>query len=245
MNFYLIKAAYLCNMSIYDSNKIFMTEVVVTEDGSPTLWIEEYSEPYHSLHGAVQEAMHVFIHTGLGSIASARQTIHILEVGFGTGLNALLTWDYAQLHKLPVSYTGTDPFLPPPSLLKGLNYPVYCRSPYAEQAYAKILSSFDGSRVIKIDELFSLQVIQEDFRKISYPDESYDCVFFDAFRPEIVPELWEKQAMQFLYNALSRCRILVTYSTKGQVRRNLSACGFLVEKVPGPPGKREITLARK
>ncbi|HAW59738.1 MAG TPA: methyltransferase [Bacteroidales bacterium] len=232
-------------MYIPGFNKVIEPKLLTTQDGSKTLWIEEFNEPYHSIYGAIEESLHVFIHAGLGNVGHQKQNLQILEVGLGTGLNALLAWDYACQHHLSIHYLGVEPFPPATSILLQLDYPSYCQSNEAQNAYAKILSAFHQTEESRIDDLFWLKVIQDDYRKISYPAESYDCIFFDAFRPDIVPELWETHALQILYDALAYNGVFVTYSAKGQVRRNLHSCGFLIEKLPGPRGKREITLARK
>lgn len=219
--------------------------LIVTEDGSHTLVRNDWGEPYHSLHGALQESQHVFISAGLAHCAPASGIIRLLEIGVGTGLNALLAWHFAENKQINIDYTGIEPFPITPSLALQLNYPDMLKMAGGDHAFRVIHDALFSGEVRKIGEYFHMKIFHQDFRKVELNSRAFECIFFDAFDPAKVPELWTAEAFDHLYKSLKPSGVLVTYSAKGQVRRNLKSAGFVVEKLPGPPGKREMTRATK
>ncbi len=214
--------------------------IQITGDGSSTLRLDQWDEPYHSIHGAIQESMHVFIEMGLRYHQAQR--LRILEVGFGTGLNALLTLLESGAGNTEVFYTAVEAF--PLTLEEALplNYPerlgVPCRGNFEN------LHRAPWEQDVPITPTFSLKKKKADFMAIS-EKEAFDLVYFDAFSPRVQPELWTENLFAKMFAALDSGGILVTYSAKGSVRRALQAVGFKVERLPGPPGKREMLRAIK
>jgi len=216
--------------------------IIHTADGSHTLLVQEHNEHYHSTNGAIAESMHVFISAGLEAALPEKSQICILEVGFGTGLNALLT--LLHLTDIPITYTAIEPFPPDPLLIVQLNYPQLLANPEAGALYKSLMSAPENL-VTKITEHFNLIKKREQIQQINLESGTFDLVYFDAFAPDIQPELWEVAIFKKIFNALAPGGILVTYSSKGLVKRNLHEAGFLVERLPGPAGKRHITRAVK
>ena len=218
-------------------------EIIATADGSVTIFLEDWNEHYHSKHGAIAEAMHVFIQTGLAHSVHTLQTraLAVLELGFGTGLNALLTKQYADTHALKVDYTALEAFPIAKEELQVINYPECLNTPKAE--FLK-LHELPWEVKHEVNANFYLCKQQLDFTAIKSESE-FDLIYFDAFGPRVQPELWTLEQFQAMYKALQDGGILVTYSAKGDVRRAMQAAGFKVERLPGPPGKREMLRATK
>lgn len=216
-------------------------EIIITGDGSKTIHIPEWNEQYHSKHGAIQEAYHVFIKNGLSLFSNSE--IKILEIGFGTGLNALITRIESKKAKLKVNYTGVEGY--PVSLkeLQSLNYLEELNATKEKLFFNKMHSSQWGT-ITQISENFSLIKEQKDFLEIKNK-EDFNLIYFDAFGARVQPELWTEKIFKIMYNALKEDGYLVTYSAKGSVRRAMQSVGFLVERLPGPPGKREMLRAQK
>jgi tRNA U34 5-methylaminomethyl-2-thiouridine-forming methyltransferase MnmC len=214
-------------------------EFVLTEDGSHTIFVPEMGEHYHSVHGAIQESRHIFINHGYKKTDKA--PLSILEVGFGTGLNALLTILEGIHDGRSVTYETWEAY--PISLAESrlLNYPTILGSGHV---LFDILHQCDWGKAQIINDLFTLTKVRDDIRNF-YSDSLFDLVYFDAFGPDYQPELWEAGIFDKIATCMKSGARLVTYSAKGQVRRNLKAAGFLIQKAPGPPGKREITIAIK
>lgn len=214
---------------------------VVTGDGSFTLLRADIEETYHSRHGAIQESMHVFIRAGLDSRVQAgthELPIRILEVGFGTGTNAWLTMKYASDLQLPIYYETYEPFPVMAEMLAGFVNP---ESAEDESAFNN-LHSAEWNTDIEISPWFTVRKVQEFFGA-GIGAKNFDVIFFDAFSPEKEPQLWTQEVFDHCFRALREGGILVTYCSKGDVRRRLQASGFWVEKLPGPPGKREMLRA--
>ena len=207
-------------------------QVVPTADGSLTLWDERTGQHYHSLHGARRESEHVFIKNGLDPFLG-NEDLRILELGFGTGLNALLTCIWAQKHQMPVRYLSCD------------LYPLDRRDfidsadPSEKAVWNQLLDGPWGEE-IRIDKYFSLKKERSDIRRLDGHHEAFDTIFHDAFSPDSEPELWTLDVFQSMYAALKGNGSWVSYSAKGQVRRDLQTAGFVVERLEGPPGKREM-----
>ena len=225
-----------------------------TEDGSTTLFVPELNEHYHSVKGARTESQHIFIDMGLK--ASAATLPHILEIGFGTGLNALLTLETAGLEQRPVHYTGIE--------LYPLSWEEVNVLHYSDNPLFKELHTAPWHKDVNITPYFTLHKIQGDVNKVMSDKQSamsdrlpvhhsslttnhyFDLVYFDAFAPEKQPEMWSEELFRHIYAAMNNNGILTTYCAKGIIRRLLQAIGFRVERLPGPPGgKREILRASK
>ena len=218
-------------------------EIKTTADGSHTLFIPELNEHYHSTFGAVQESRHIFISQGLDNIDPEINPVNILEMGFGTGLNAFLTYLSVMKTQRKVNYTGVEKFPLSIEVTSQLNFPDFTGE-NSKKLFNTIHDTAWDQKVV-LAENFSLLKIKNDIQSVELIPGSYDLVYFDAFGPEVQPELWSEVVFRKICPAMKPSAILVTYSAKGSVRRALKAAGFSVEKIPGPPGKREIVRAIK
>tara|TARA_R110000751_G_scaffold18866_10_gene57062 strand:- start:37 stop:699 length:663 start_codon:yes stop_codon:yes gene_type:complete len=216
-------------------------EIITTGDGSKTIQIMDWQEQYHSKHGAIQEAYHVFIKSGLDLFEN--QEINILEIGFGTGLNAFITLIEFDKQNLKVNYTGVEAYPVSIEELNQLNYLEELKSLSRKDDFDLMHTSPWGDKV-EIVENFNLKKEQILFKEISAIAE-YDLIYFDAFGARVQPELWTVEIFQIMFNAMKSNGYLVTYAAKGSVRRAMQEVGFLVERLPGPPGKREMLRAKK
>ncbi|MGM0634476.1 MAG: tRNA (5-methylaminomethyl-2-thiouridine)(34)-methyltransferase MnmD [Bacteroidota bacterium] len=218
-----------------------MRKIITTKDGSTTIELVGQNEQYHSKHGAIAEANHVFINSGLKYFLDTNnsQQIHVLEVGFGTGLNALLTCNFAQKNSIKIDYLGLEAFPPKQQEVDLLNYD----SLVNKELFAAIHQTNwnEWQQIFSHFNLKKKQVKLQDYQD----HNQFDLVFFDAFGPRTQPEMWTLEMLQKIYSALKENGIFVTYSCKGEVRRNLAKLGFDVEKISGPPGKREMLRAIK
>ena len=228
-------------------------KIVPTEDGSATIFIPEWNESYHSKHGAIQEAYHVFIKNGLDLIPNKNEEISILEIGFGTGLNSLITLCESVQNDLSINYSGLEKYPVSEEEFSILNYPKSLKEFNVElnfdeseinQFYNELMKA-EWEKEIQINEKFSLTKIQADFLDFQYPENKFDLIYFDAFGARVQPELWSTAIFQKMYNALKPGGILVTYAARGVVKRSMMEVGFTVEKLAGPPGKREMFRAKK
>lgn len=220
------------------------SEVIKTADGSSTIYLEEWNEHYHSKHGAIQEAQHVFISEGFKYITTGREKmpIHILEMGFGTGLNALLTAFETGQKTTIVHYTAIEGFPVEKSILKTLNYTKVLSTTHSE-IFNKIHDA-DWEKDETITSNFSLKKIYKSFEEVQFNND-FDLIYFDAFGSRVQPTLWERPMLTKMYDALRPNGVFVTYSAKGSVRRCLAELGFEVERLDGPPGKRHMLRAKK
>jgi tRNA U34 5-methylaminomethyl-2-thiouridine-forming methyltransferase MnmC len=217
-------------------------QVIITADGSKTIFIPEWNEHYHSSHGALQEAQHVFIANGLNRTTSDYLTI--LEMGFGTGLNALLSYFSTEKRQQYVHYVGIEAFPPSQEELALMDYASHSVDPEADEVYRKMHDAA-WDRTVSLSEHFVLEKQQCKIEHARVENGSVDLVYYDAFGPRVQPELWTPEIFGLLYEWMSPGGILVTYCAKGQVKRDLKSAGFIVESLPGPPGKREMTRAIK
>lgn len=230
-------------------------KIITTADGSKTIQIEEWNEQYHSVHGAIQEANHVFIKHGFLfcyqnthqkspiSNKDENKKFNILEIGLGTGLNAFLTFLNAEQLNLSIHYEGVEKYPVALEEIKQLNY----IEQLSAENHQKVFDSIHQSPWESLNSLtssFDLTKQQKDLRDIDEVN-FFDLIYFDAFGARVQPDLWSEAVFQIMYNALKPKGVLVTYSAKGSVRRAMQSVGFLVEKLPGPPGKREMLRARK
>ncbi|MEO6131481.1 MAG: tRNA (5-methylaminomethyl-2-thiouridine)(34)-methyltransferase MnmD [Saprospiraceae bacterium] len=208
---------------------------VTTSDGSYTLFSHSFGTTYHSKYGAVSESRHTYIQRCLET-QSWRREIRILEFGFGTGLNAFLAYLYSQKHQKRVTYTGFESHGLEYDVVKQLDYPGYLA--HADQEHVleqmHLCCSFQRAHFE-----FALKKSWD----ITEPIGPFDCIFFDAFAPGIQPELWNREIFGWLFHSASPGACLVTYCSKGEVRRNLLHAGFKVERIPGAPGKRQMLQA--
>jgi tRNA U34 5-methylaminomethyl-2-thiouridine-forming methyltransferase MnmC len=215
-------------------------ELRISEDGSSTLYRADLDEHYHSFHGAIQESMHVFIEAGLKRVAD-KSVLHVLEVGFGTGLNALLTMlqqpenlvHYHALEKYPVA---TD-------MAAAINYPQLLGGDEVRRSFNAMHTCAWGQEV-PIQAQFLLTKLEVDL--CDFQSETlYDLVYFDAFAPDKQPEMWTTTIFEKIFGMMAKGGVLTTYSAKGSVRRSMQDAGFVVERIPGPPGKRQMLRAFK
>lgn len=231
---------------------MFLRKIILTEDGSATIHLEDWNESYHSKHGAVQEAYHVFILNGLDFFKETSE-ISILEIGFGTGLNALISFlEISETHQ-KINYTGLEKYPVVENEFKALNYPQSLKDFNSDLKLSETEISAVYNSLMKanwedfqaIHPNFKLQKLQADFLEYEYPKEAFDLIYFDAFGARVQPELWTEELFDKLFKSLKPGGMLTTYSSKGSVRRALISVGFRVEKRPGPPGKREMLVAFK
>jgi tRNA U34 5-methylaminomethyl-2-thiouridine-forming methyltransferase MnmC len=215
-------------------------EIRQTADGSNTLYLADLNETYHSSHGAVQEAMHVFIQHGITFLGQDKKTISVFEMGFGTGLNALLTAQWAQNQQRMIEYIGVELHPIPEEIWEQMDY-VQERS--ANEMYAKIMSA-EWETNHEINPYFQLKKIQIDIHQLQV-NKQVDLIYFDAFGPRAQAEMWEMPVLTKMHEQLKPGGIFVTYCAQGQMKRNLRSLGFHLESLPGPPGKREMTRATK
>ena len=214
-----------------------------TNDGSHTLWITKLKESYHSLHGALTESQHVFIEQGIQYFDQTfgGEELRILEVGFGTGLNALLTCQYSQEQKTRIKYTTIEPHPLSWDLAGRLNYPNLLSHPQSHFWY-KELHIIDWGQIEWLNPYFSILKRKETVQEHS-SHEHYHICFFDAFAPGKQPDIWDHKVLEMVKHMLEYQGILVSYCAQGQFKRDLKALGFSVESLPGPPGKKEMTRA--
>ena len=216
---------------------------VITKDGSHTISIPEMNVTYHSHHGAIQESMHVYINAGLKYISETLKAteICIFEMGFGTGLNALLTLMEAEKNQLTIHYTTVELF---PLLVDEIILLNYCEQLHRKdlEPVFQQLHQCDWEKDISITPFFTLHKTKNSLKNFT-ASKLQNLIFYDAFAPSAQPELWTKETFEKLYQILLPGGILVTYCSKSDVRRAMQAAGFIVEKIQGPRGKREMVRA--
>lgn len=213
-------------------------KIIDTADGSQTV-VNNDNVLYHSKHGAMAESLHVFIKSGLEYVAESKNSIKLLEFGFGTGLNAFLSYRFTVDTGIKISYTGLENKAIPKSIYQDLSY--YKNEP--EKAVFNELHSSTWNRKIYLKD-FSFKKELIDFEAFT-PSKSFDLIYYDTFAPSEQAELWEISMLKKCYDSLMPGGVWVSYCAKGQVKRNLKFLGFEVQSLPGPTGKREITRAIK
>lgn len=220
-------------------------ELLKTDDGSMTIHLPDINEQYHSKHGALQEANHVFLKMGLQPIMEQyiNQPLSILEIGFGTGLNCLITHAEAKKNNLIINYTGVEAYPVNTKEWQAMDYGKLLGTIEAEDIYKKMHELPWGTLEV-LDTSFNLIKQKKEFAVIN-DHQLYNLIYFDAFGARVQPELWTEAIFKLMYNALKDKGVLVTYSAKGSVRRAMQAVGFIVERLEGPPGKREMLRALK
>jgi tRNA U34 5-methylaminomethyl-2-thiouridine-forming methyltransferase MnmC len=216
-------------------------EIFQTLDGSTTIHLPDWNESYHSKHGAIQEAYHVFIQNGL--LTFNNQPISILEIGFGTGLNAFITYIESKKSNQKIDYYGVEAYPISANEILQMNF-VSELNAAAESEVFKRMHECDWEIINQISPLFSLTKRNQFFEQIDYEDK-FDLIYFDAFGYRVQPDLWSTEIFRKMYKSLKSKGTLVTYAARGVVKRSLIEVGFKVEKLPGPPGKREMFRATK
>jgi tRNA U34 5-methylaminomethyl-2-thiouridine-forming methyltransferase MnmC len=217
-----------------------MTEIILTEDGSHTLFIPELNEHYHSVHGAIQESNHIFINTGLDFCIV--NPIRIFEVGFGTGLNALLSAIYSFTHDKQIFYTAIEKYPLNNEIINSLNYKGLVKDEC--RVYFDRIHKAEWNIPEKITNGFTLLKVKGDLSTDPIKG-NYDLIYFDAFGPDKQPEMWTEDIFRKISEITVTGGIMVTYSVKGVVKRILQKTGFNIILLPGPPGKRLILRAVK
>jgi len=215
-------------------------EIIITADGSTSINLPELNEQYHSKKGAIQEAYHVFIRMGLDLFS---ENVSVLEIGFGTGLNAYITFLESERRNMTVNYTGVEAYPVIPEEIAGLNYVSQLKAEVHRQAFVDFHSS-EWEKKQTISDKFFLTKRKQFFNDM-VDDNAHDLIYYDAFGSGVQPELWGEEIFAIMYKALKQNGVLVTYAAKGSARRAMVAVGFTIERLEGPPGKREMLRARK
>lgn len=217
-------------------------EIITTADGSHTLRNSALNETYHSVHGAMRESLHVFIQNGLAYCIEKHQLkeVFILEVGFGTGLNALLAFQYATRNKIRIHYTTIEPFPLTADVWSQLNY----TGSDEDRERFTLLHDSPWSETVRLSSDFSLLKAKTTLQEVQLAP-THDVIFYDAFAPGKQPELWSPETLARAITFLKPGGIFVTYSAKGQLKRDLKSLGLIVETLQGPPGKKEMVRGIK
>lgn len=211
-------------------------ELKISDDGSHTLFVPELDEHYHSVNGAYNESMHVFIRPALEHCQ--KNTVSILEIGLGTGLNAFLT--LKNQGSKQVFYHGLEKYPIADELVEQLNF----AQNDEDEVLFKQMHALNWNSVQKLRSNFEILKDETDLTSIAF-ERNYDLVYFDAFAPEVQPEMWTEDVFRKIYDAMNTNGILTTYCAKGVVRRTMQQVGFTVERLEGPKGKREMLRAIK
>jgi tRNA U34 5-methylaminomethyl-2-thiouridine-forming methyltransferase MnmC len=217
-------------------------EIIITQDGSTSIYLPELNESYHSKFGAIQEAQHVFIKNGM-DLFQLNDTIHILEIGFGTGLNAFITFLEASKRKQNIHYDGVEAYPVSIADAKQMNYVNELNASEFEAVFDKIHST-KWEQKIELTPSFTLTKRKQFFQELT-DEEKFHLIYFDAFGFEVQPELWDESIFKIMFDALLPNGILVTYACRTSIKKAMLSVGFSVEKLPGAPGKREMLRAIK
>lgn len=213
-------------------------EILITSDGSSTIHLPDWNEQYHSKNGSINETYHVFIKSGLQQVTADK--VSILEIGFGTGLNCFITYLEAQKE---IDYVGVEAYPVTAEEVEKMNFIKILKAEKEQDAFNKI-HQVSWEEKQQIAPNFSLTKRKQFFEDIE-DKNAFNLIYFDAFGARVQPQLWTEEIFLKMFKALKENGILVTYSAKGSVRRAMQAVGFTVERLPGPPGKREMLRARK
>lgn len=216
-------------------------EIIQTKDGSTSILLPDWNETYHSKFGAIQEAKHVFIKNGLSLFEG--KSVSVLEIGFGTGLNAFITYLEAKNANQKIDYTGVEAYPVSEEDALKMNYVSELEAESYEEIFLKMHVSDWNEKVI-LDSNFTLEKQNKKFQEIA-EEQKYDLIYFDAFGFRVQPELWSLEIFQIMFKALKPNGILVTYACRSSIKNAMKESGFEVEKLNGPPGKREMLRARK
>ena len=215
--------------------------IFVTDDGSHSMFSQEHGVSYHSKHGAIQETQHVFIDAGFQFKATSNNTLSILEIGLGTGLNAFMTLLESEKTGHQINYVAIEAY--PISLEEAVSLNFHSELKQDISKFLKLHNS-PWEEVNPLNDNFLFTKNKKRIEELEFKDQ-FDIIYFDAFAPNAQPELWEESILQKMYDALKEDGVLTTYCAKGVVKRTLKKVGFTIEAIPGPPGKREMTRAIK
>ena len=215
----------------------------ITEDGSHSISMPDLNVCYHSKHGAIHESQHIYIDTGFRYMAVIKQNISILEVGFGTGLNALLTLIEAEKNDLQILYDVVELYPLDRAIVASLNYLSLLGTPQLSCQFS-LMHDCEWQKSVKISEHFAIKKFNGDIRHVELSGR-YDIIYFDSFDPAAQPALWTTSIFRKMYALMNRGGVLVTYCSKGMARKAMMDAGFRVVKLEGPKGKREIVRAWK
>ncbi|MCL7754029.1 tRNA (5-methylaminomethyl-2-thiouridine)(34)-methyltransferase MnmD [Polaribacter sp. Z022] len=213
-------------------------EILITLDGSTTINLPDLNEQYHSKNGSIKESYHVFIESGLKKVST--NNVSILEIGFGTGLNCFITYLEA---KKTINYVGVEAYPVTEEEVGKMNF-ISVLNAEKEKATFNEIHNVSWEKKHQISEGFTLTKRKQFFEDINDRD-AFNLIYFDAFGARVQPQLWTVEIFQTMFDSLKENGILVTYSAKGSVRRAMQEVGFTVERLPGPPGKREMLRATK
>lgn len=215
-------------------------KIITTQDGSHSLLNEALNETYHSRHGAVQESEYVFLEKGLKFFleSAENKSVSILEIGFGTGLNALLTVNISQKGKINIRYTTLETVPIPEEIWRTLNYST-------EKFLFEKIHTSAWNEWVTVTSQFNLFKREESIQTANLGSQQFDLIYFDAFAPNKQPEMWEHAMLEKIEQSMKSGAVFVTYCAKGQLKRDLKSLGLVVESLPGPPGKREMVRAIK
>lgn len=229
-------------------------QLILTKDGSHSLWMPELDETYHSTHGAIQESQHVFIRHGLLHWLNDRDqsSVNILEVGVGTGLNVLLTYLALLTKQVHTVYTGLEPYPIPWEYVQRFNYAAQLtQRTSCPTTYQGLQTTFEklhqgaATSCCRLSDYFLFKKSHYSLQDFSTMSNAFDIVYFDAFSPNKQPAMWSVDVLQKVYQMMKHHGIMVTYCAQGKLRRDLKQLGMHAETLPGPPGKKEMTRAQK
>ncbi|MFI3268172.1 MAG: tRNA (5-methylaminomethyl-2-thiouridine)(34)-methyltransferase MnmD [Rikenellaceae bacterium] len=223
--------------------EFYKGEIIDTDDGSKSVKHHLFQDTYHSVSGALQESLYVYIESGLKFID--RKEIKVFEMGFGTGLNMLLTIDYALENDVQIDYHTVELFPLALEVIENMGFEKFC----TKQCYEVFLEAhklaWNNEKPVFLHKNFSLTKYKVDIIDFSAFPDGIDVVYYDAFSPDTQPDLWSEQIFTKLYAAMSEDSVFMTYSSKGDVKRALRNSGFEVKRLPGPANKRHIVRALK
>lgn len=215
-------------------------QIITTKDGSHSLFSQKHGVSYHSKFGAIQETEHVFIDAGF-RYKIPTSTLSILGIGFGTGLNALMTFLESKKHDIDINYVGVEAYPLSMETIREFNFSEILKD---DNSVYHEIHKLDWDKSHVLSDHFQLTKMKMMIEDIDYKDQ-FDIIYFDAFGPGAQPDLWEEPILQKMYDALKTDGVLTTYCAKGSVKRGFKKVGFTIEALPGPPGKREMTRAVK
>ena len=219
-------------------------KIIQTSDGSHTIYDESLNETYHSIHGSINESNHVYVNAGLKQFIyeSRKKHVNILEVGFGTGLNFLLLYDFLKKRNIKVHYHTIEPNPLNDSVLEKLNFSKIIGS--VDEIF-KIIHKSKTDELVEIDKKITFLKSVDTIENIKLKERKYDIIFFDAFAPSKQPDIWSYNNLNKIHSSMGEDSILVTYCSSGKFKKTLHDLGFKVEVLDGPKGKKEMVRVRK
>ncbi|MTI41782.1 tRNA (5-methylaminomethyl-2-thiouridine)(34)-methyltransferase MnmD [Fulvivirga lutimaris] len=219
-------------------------KIIFTEDGSHSLYNAKLNETYHSFHGAIQESRHVFVKNGLDYHNGVKENVNVFELGFGTGLNALLAAEWALQNEVYITYDTIEAYPISEKQVSMLNYTSLIKGNNIQEWF-DTLHKIPWNELHKVSNFFSFKKVHDSITQHTLPLEKYDVIFFDAFAPNKQSEMWEMDILTKIYDSMRPEGAFVTYCAQGQLKRNLKSLNLDVQTLPGPPGKKEMVRAVK